>query len=145
MKVSTTNIIHHRGDPLLETFEYRAYCDLTDKDTKKARRILTKAHYDQYWTGIRNATTTEYVVAVYADKGEKMPRRLDAKPAYVKEAVKRRVDYEIAVARDIIAEGCQAPPAGRCEGDIVRLRDGHNRAAIQAAMGATEIEVQVGR
>ena len=145
MLVNVKNIIHHRGDALLDTFEYEAYLALVHGDRKKAKDILFKNHFDQYWTGIRNITTGEYVKKVYESKGEQLPEKLaDHDKKYVKEAVNNRVHYEIETALSIMLDGCKLAPVGKVEGNIVRLYDGHNRAAIQAAMGFEEIDVNVG-
>lgn len=144
MLVNVKNIIHHRGDALLDTFEYQAYLTLVQGNRKKAKDILFKNHFDQYWTGIRNITTGEYVKKVYESKGEQLPEKLaDHDKKYVKEAVNNRVQYEIETALDIMMNGCNIAPVGKVEGDIIRLFDGHNRAAIQAAMGIEEIDVNV--
>ena len=143
MKVKIENIIHHRGDALLDTFEYKAYLALLkEKKVTKARKILTDNHYATYWTGERNITTGEYVRALYKEKGLQFPGSLTAaSKEIVKEAIKRRVNDEINHAKDIAANGCNILPRGRREGNIMRLFDGHNRAAAMAALGSKEIEV----
>lgn len=144
MLVNVKNIIHHRGDALLDTFEYQAYLALVHGNRKKAKDILFRNHFDQYWTGVRNITTGEYVKKVYDSKGEQLPEKLaDHDKKYVKEAVNNRVCYEIDTALSIMLDGCNLAPVGKVEGDIIRLFDGHNRAAIQAAMGIEEIDVNV--
>jgi len=144
MKVSVKNIIHHRGDALLDTFEYKAYLALVNGNKKKAKDILFKNHFDQYWTGVRNITTQQYVAEVYKSKGEHLPGKpADHDKKYVKEAVNNRVNYEIETALSIMHTGCKLAPLGKMEGSMVRLFDGHNRAAIQAAMGFEEIDVNV--
>lgn len=147
MKIPVTDILHHRGDALLETFEYRAYCALFAGNVREARRILWEAHYTQYWTGVRTVTTAGYVRKEYEKAGRVFPSDpfwpLKADPVLVNRAVTARINHEIRLACDVAKRGCLVPPAGNREGDQVRLRDGHNRAAILAALGHKEIEVDV--
>jgi len=143
VKVKVENIITHPGFRLLDTVEYEAYGALLQGDETQARGLLHGFHYKQYWTGIRNITTGEYVAKVYRERGTAKPSSYaDSDPEIVAEAVNRRVDDHIANALDIIENGCRELPLGVREGDRVRLWDGHNRAALLAAMGHEAIEVR---
>lgn len=143
MKVDVSKIVSAIGEPLAKTKTVQAYKYLAAGEELRAGRLLSKMHYEAYWTGIRNKTTDAIVARIYKERGLKKPFfHNDSAPDIVREAVARRVQNEMDTVKDMIANGMRVPPKVIAYNDVYMLRDGYNRVCLMIALGKTEIDVE---
>ena len=143
MQVEINKILNGVGEKIIGTKIIAAYRHLIKGDEEKAAAALSRLHYDAYWSGVRNATTDDIVSTIYRERGiEKPANSTDSDPDIVREAVSRRVEREIKIAKDILANGIRKMPVVIPDGDDYRLYDGFNRVALMIARGDKMIEVE---